>query len=79
MYWVYILKCSNNGFYVGCTDNIKERIERHKNGYVNATKYRLPIILYCYFGFKDKYIAFNFEKYLKIGSGRAFAKKHFSI
>lgn len=28
--------------------------------------------------FKDKYLAFNFEKYLKSGSGRAFIKKHFS-
>ncbi len=79
MYWVYILKCNDEGFYVGCTDNLKERIKRHKNGYVNATKYRLPIVLYSYFGFRDKYIAFNFEKYLKTGSGRAFAKKHFNI
>jgi len=79
MYWVYVLKCCDNGFYIGCTDDIKNRIEIHKNGYVNATKYRLPVVLYCYFCFRDKYVAFNFEKYLKTGSGRAFSKKHFSI
>jgi len=79
IYWVYILKCSDNGFYVGCTDDLKKRIENHKNGEVKETKYRLPITLNSYFGFKEKQIAFNFEKYLKTGSGRAFAKKHFRI
>jgi putative endonuclease len=35
-----------------------------------------PIKLISYFAFSDKYIAFEFEKYLKSGSGRAFLKKH---
>ena len=38
MYYVYILKCSNGQPYTGCTDNLKNRIERHKKGYVPATK-----------------------------------------
>jgi len=78
MYFVYVLKCFDNGFYIGCTDNLKQRIETHSNGWVQATKYRLPISLEMYFCFKNKYIAFNFEKYLKTASGRAFSKKHFS-
>lgn len=78
MQWVYVLKCSDKGFCVGCTDNLKERFKSHTLGYVNATKDRRPIDLVMYFGFKNKYIAFNFEKYLKTASGRAFAKKHFS-
>lgn len=77
MQFVYILKCNDNGFYVGCTDNLKDRIERHTKGYVDATKYRLPVELQIYFCFKNKFIAFNFEKYLKTASGRAFTKKHF--
>ena len=77
MQFVYILKCHDNGFYVGCTDNLKDRIDRHTKGYVDATKYRLPIDLQMYFCFKNKFIAFNFEKYLKSCSGRAFSKKHF--
>lgn len=76
MYYVYILKCSNNKPYTGCTEDLKDRIERHKNGYVPATKNILPIELSCYFAFKDKYTAFDFEKYLKSGSGRAFLTKH---
>lgn len=76
MYYVYILKCSNNKPYTGCTEDLKERIERHKKGHVPATKDILPIELNCYFAFKDKYVAFDFEKYLKSGSGRAFLNKH---
>ncbi|MCX6816599.1 MAG: GIY-YIG nuclease family protein [Candidatus Beckwithbacteria bacterium] len=76
MYYVYILLCFDGEPYTGCTDNLKERIERHKKGYVPATKDRLPIKLISYFAFSNKYTAFNFEKYLKSGSGRAFMKKH---
>ena len=75
LYYVYSLKC-NDGYYVGCTDNLIDRIERHKNGNVIATANRLPIKLDFYFVITDKYKAYEFEKYLKSGSGRSFIKKH---
>ena len=75
MHYVYSLKCKD-GFYVGCTDDIKERLERHNKGHVPATKSRLPVELEFYMATPDKYKAFEFEKYLKSGSGRAFIKKH---
>ena len=77
MHYVYSLKCKD-GFYVGCTDNIEERIIRHEKGYVPATENRLPVKLEFYFAIEDKYKAFELEKYLKSGSGRAFIKKHLS-
>ncbi|MCX6703011.1 MAG: GIY-YIG nuclease family protein [Candidatus Wolfebacteria bacterium] len=76
MNYVYILKAGDNRFYVGCTSDLEDRIERHKKGQIEATKNRLPIELHCYFAFQNKYTAFNFEKYLKSGSGRAFINKH---
>ena len=76
MYYVYILKCSDNRLYIGCSNDLKDRIKRHKNGDVSATKKRLPITLLNYFAFSNKYTAYNFEKYLKTGSGRAFINKH---
>ena len=79
MFYVYILRCSNEKPYIGCTDNLKERIERHNNGYVPATKPLLPMKLVSYFAFQNKYTVFNFEKYLKSGSGRGFVKKHFNL
>jgi predicted GIY-YIG superfamily endonuclease len=76
MHYVYILNCVD-GPYTGCTEDLKERIERHKNGHVPATRNRRPLQLVSYTAFQDKYKAFEFEKYLKSGSGRAFIKKHF--
>jgi len=75
MYYIYSLKCKD-GYYIGCTNNLKDRINRHKKGQVQATANRLPIELVFHFAISDKYKAFEFEKYLKSGSGRAFIKKH---
>ena len=78
MWYVYILDCKNNKSYIGCTDNLSERMVRHKKGNVAATKDLRPVKLRCYFVFRDKYMAYKFEKYLKSGSGRAFTKRHFT-
>jgi len=75
-YTVYILKCFDGKPYTGCTENLEERLERHMNGYVPATESRRPIRLMTHIVFDDKYKAFEFEKYLKSGSGRAFINKH---
>jgi len=76
MYYVYILKCTDKNLYTGCTNGLKDRINRHKKGEIKATKERLPIKLIWYCVFVDKYKAYEFEKYLKSGSGRAFLNKH---
>ena len=75
-YIVYILKCSDGHPHVGCTEDLEERMERHANGYVPATKDRRPVLLVTHVVFQDKCKAFAFEKYLKSGSGRAFMNKH---
>ena len=75
MYYIYSLKCKD-GYYVGNTDDLEARLQRHKKGRVPATVNRLPIKLDFYFATEDKYKAFEFEKYLKSGSGRAFINKH---
>ena len=75
-WYVYILRLSNNQTYTGCTSNLEERLFRHQSGYVPATKSHLPVHLIFYCAFTDKYKAFEFEKYLKSGSGRAFASRH---
>jgi len=75
MHYVYILKCNDGSPYTGCTEDLKTRFQRHIDGHVPATKPRLPVILVFYCAFRDKYKAFEFEKYLKSGSGRAFMQK----
>ena len=76
MYTVYILKCADGKFYTGCTENIEERLQRHNKGHVPATINRRPVVLVTYTVFNDKYKAFEFEKYLKSDSDRAFINKH---
>lgn len=68
--------CSDRKPYTGCTNDLKDRMNRHAKGQIAATKDRLPAKLVSYFAFSNKYTVFNFEKYLKSGSGRAFIKKH---
>jgi putative endonuclease len=76
MYSVYILKCVDGKSYTGCTENLEERLDRHMSGHVPATENRRPVKLAAHIVFNNKYKAFEFEKYLKSGSGRAFIKKH---
>lgn len=75
MWYVYILKCIDSTHYTGCTGNLKDRLSRHNNGQVHYTKDKLPIELISFIAFQDKYKAFEFEKYLKSGSGIAFRNK----
>ncbi len=77
MYYVYAIKCGDERFYVGCTNDLQNRIERYNKAQIPATKNRLLIKLITYIVFNRKHTAFEFEKYLKSGSGRAFLKKHF--
>jgi predicted GIY-YIG superfamily endonuclease len=74
---VYILKCSDNSYYTGCTSDLEARIERHNEGKVKSTSYRIPVNLVTYISFTEKHKAYFFEKYLKSGSGRAFMNKRF--
>lgn len=73
---VYILKCNDGTYYTGCTNNLAERLLRHQKGYVDSTKYILPVNLVFHSVFIDKSKAFEIEKYLKSGSGIAFRNKH---
>jgi putative endonuclease len=76
MKYVYILQSlGSQRFYVGITDDLRARLGRHNAGAVpHTSKYR-PWRLKTYIAFSDEKQAIAFEKYLKSGSGRAFANK----
>jgi|ERR1700733_13827986 putative endonuclease len=76
MKYVYILESHDSAhFYVGVTDDVPARLAKHNAGEVaHTSKYR-PWSLKTYVAFSDEKQAFAFERYLKSGSGRAFAKK----
>ncbi len=71
----YILNCNDGSNYVGCTANLRDGLSRHLSRHVASTKYRMPGTVVTKIEFTDKYKAFEFEKYLKTGSGRAFMNK----
>ena len=75
--YVYLLKCNDCSIYTGCTSNLKNRLKAHQKGEVSYTKSRLPFQLITCIAFSDKYKAFEFERYLKSGSGKAFSQKRF--
>ncbi|MDQ0465757.1 putative GIY-YIG superfamily endonuclease [Caulobacter ginsengisoli] len=77
MKYVYILRSLGDDLhhYVGVTADLRARLEKHNKGEVfHTAKYR-PWELKTYIAFSDEAQAFQFEKYLKTASGRAFAKK----
>jgi predicted GIY-YIG superfamily endonuclease len=75
MWYVYLLKCSDGTNYTGCTNDLEDRMKRHNRKEIHYTSTRLPFELVTYIAFSDKYKAYNFEKYLKSGSGKAFSFK----
>jgi len=76
MKYVYILQSKDlDHFYVGIADDLRARLAKHNAGEVPHTSKYLPWRLKTYVAFSDEKQAYNFEKYLKSPSGRAFAKK----
>ena len=74
-YAVYILKCSKGKFYTGYTSNMANRLKSHEKGEVHFTKDKLPVELIHLSQFANKQKAYDFERYLKSGSGIAFRNK----
>ena len=76
-HYVYIIEslAHPDQYYVGMTDDIDARLADHNNGKSPHTAKFKPwrVIFHCWF--YDVTKARAFEKYLKSGSGRAFASK----
>lgn len=75
-YFVYILYSEKDKkLYVGCTQDLDERLERHNDGHVEATMNRRPLTLIHHEKFEDKGKAFNRERFLKTLWAGRFKKK----
>jgi putative endonuclease len=77
MYYVYLLvSVSGSGRrYVGYTENLRRRLADHNTGQCPSTRPDRPWRLCTYLAFASKSQAFAFERYLKSGSGHAFANQ----
>ena len=77
MTYVYILRSVRDParHYVGVTNDLRTRLQKHNAGEVEHTSKYGPWTIKTYLAFEQERRAVEFEKYLKSGSGRAFAKK----
>ena len=75
--YVYLLQSiqTPENFYIGLTENLKQRLAKHNEGGVPHTAKSKPWRIKTAIAFTDQNQARDFEKYLKTASGRAFAKK----
>lgn len=78
-YYVYILidTITETHRYVGSTQDLSARLAKHNAGEVSHTSKFKPWRIQTAIAFDSKEKAAAFEAYLKSGSGREFAKRHF--
>lgn len=70
-FFVYILKCSDESYYVGHTDDLETRIEKHITGkWDSYTALRLPIELVFKQEFDSRSAALALEQKIKGWSRR---------
>lgn len=75
---VYVLRSvtDRTRYYTGVTSNVKARLASHNAGEcAHSSRYR-PWELDLVIAFRDQTRALHFERYLKSGSGVAFAQRH---
>ena len=71
-YFVYILECSDQSFYIGISSNLEKRLDEHNYG-INEDAYtysRRPVELQWYEEFQDVHQAIAAEKQIKGWSRR---------
>jgi putative endonuclease len=75
MYYTYVLESAKDqNLYIGWTNDLKKRYEKHNLGKVFSTKMRRPFKLLYYEACLSKEDAIKREKYFKTGFGRRFLK-----
>ncbi len=78
-HYVYILKSevAPERHDIGMTSDLTQRLAAHNSGKVSHTSKFKPWTIETAFAFRDETKASAFERYLKSGSGREFAGRHF--
>jgi putative endonuclease len=79
MFYIYLLQSLSDPArrYVGFTAReVEARVLEHNAGKSTHTNKHKPWKVVAYFAFEQQHKAEDFERYLKQGSGHAFANKH---
>ena len=66
MFFVYVLlSLKDHKFYIGHTNDLEDRVKRHNEGRVPATRNRSPLVLVYSESFATRSEAVQRERYLK--------------
>jgi predicted GIY-YIG superfamily endonuclease len=81
MYYTYVLESlvDPQRHYIGHTQDLRKRLSHHNDGQCPHTVKFKPWKVKMYLAFESIELARNFERYLKSGSGHAFAHKRFGL
>lgn len=80
MFYVYFLKSlKNNDLYVGSTENLEKRLQRHNTGKVRSTKFYRPWELLGYEEYKSRSVAFQKEMFYKTGQQKEILKEKYKL
>ena len=75
-FYIYILQSGKDKmFYIGYTNDLRERLKMHNDGNVQSTKNRRPLKLIYFEGCLNQQDATHREKYLKTSWGKRYIKE----
>jgi predicted GIY-YIG superfamily endonuclease len=79
MFYTYVIESLSHPErrYTGRTADLRQRLAAHNAGQCHHTSKFVPWKIKLYVAFETIEQAQHFEKYLKSGSGHAFASRHF--
>ncbi len=79
VYYTYVLESIKRPGtrYIGQTEDLRRRLVQHNAGENRSTARNRPWKLKLYVAFETRCSSRDFERYLKSGSGHAFANRHF--
>ena len=76
MYYTYVLKSlKDDRFYIGYTNNLRNRLQAHRGGKVVSTRDRRPLVLIYYEAHLHRFDAKRRERYYKTSKGKASLKQ----
>ncbi|WP_286774204.1 MULTISPECIES: GIY-YIG nuclease family protein [unclassified Sphingomonas] len=65
-FWAYLLRCADNSFYCGHTDNLEMRMNQHQAGQIEGhTRHRRPVALVWSQEFPTRLEALEAERRIK--------------
>lgn len=78
MFYTYVIQSVSNPEerYTGHTTDLRQRLADHNSAKCSHTSKHAPWKVKFYAAFETLEQAHHFERYLKSGSGHAFAKRH---